>query len=239
MRRGLSLLGAAVAALALAGPGAVADPEAQTAASGGNLSFAVSADDVALGQEVHLQGRMTRAGTGWSGMRVAIQADPYPFGAWRTLTRTRTGEHGRFHFLHRPHRNTRYRAVADTSPLTTTSPLTVFADLPGGVRSFRVSGERAIVRVFLLVPSYARLPGRRVHVYVFRPDRPRGSRVGSVLLQRTSAHRWSGAVHFKAGGVTRRSYAVMCIRERTQDGWGRLRRIDRVCGRHRIRKPQL
>jgi hypothetical protein len=237
MGRGLSLVGAAAAALALVGPAAVADPAAQTA-SGGNLTFAVSADDVTLGQRVRLHGRMTRSGTGWSGMRVAVQADPYPFGGWRTLTKVRTGEHGRFHFLHRPRRNTRYRAVADTSPLTATTPLTVFAELPGGVRSFTVSGERATVRVVLVVPSYARLPGRRVHVYVFHRDRPRGRHVGSVLLRRTSAHRWSGAVHFNARWVTRRHYAFMCIRERTQDGWGRLGRVDRVCGRHRIRKPQ-
>ena len=227
----------ALVAAAAGSPGAPASEGAESSATARHsLTLSASARDVRLGQRVRLRGRLTRApsGSGVRDRRVALQADPYPFGEFRTIARTRTGDGGRFEFAHRPRRNTRYRAATQT---VTTRAFTVYADLPGGVRSFTSSGDTATVRVFLDVPRYARLPGRRVHVYVYHRDRPRGRRVGSALLRRSTARRWTAAVRFSSRGLGDRNFAGFCIREPEPDPWGRPRRIDRLCGSSRLPKP--
>jgi hypothetical protein len=230
MRRRTLVVGAALLVALAAAAGA--------ATARHTLSLGASADEVTVGDRVRLGGKLERRGSGApvAGRRVALQADPFPFGEWRTVARTRTGERGRYRFAQRPRRNTRYRAIAGTTPLTATGSLTVFADLAGAVRSFTIEGDRATVRAFIVVPRYAHLPGRRMHFYVYDRDRARGRHVGSAVLRRGSGRRWTAAVQFDASGVTARSYAGFCIREDEQDGWGRLRRIDRICGRAHVPK---
>jgi hypothetical protein len=201
------------------------------------LSLSASAQDVVVGEPVKFEGELTReTGAPESGTRVLLQADAFPFERWRTVARERTDSRGAFSFTRRPRRNTRYRAIAQTNEPTVTRGLTVYADFRGGVRSFKVDEGEATVRVFLDVPSYGRLPSRRVHVYVFHRERPRGRHVGSAVLERVSRRRWAASVQFTADGLTRKNYAGMCIRETEQDGWGRLRSIDRHCGERFVRK---
>jgi hypothetical protein len=238
MRRTVSALGVALAA-AVAPSGAPAEERADGAATTRHaLSLGASSRDVVLGERVRLRGRLTRrpSGAGEAGRRVVLQADPFPFDGFRTVARTRTGERGGFAFSQRPRRNTRYRVAAPAQEVTT-SPLTVYADLRGGVASFTSRGDSATVRIFIEVPSYARLPGRRAHVYLYHRDRPRGRHVGSALLQRGSGRRFTATVRFESGGLVSRNFAGFCIRETARDPWGRWRAIDRECGSRYVPKP--
>lgn len=202
------------------------------------LSLSASSQDVVVGSPVELEGRLVQRGSRAPapGTRILLQADPFPFGGWRTVARRRTGVRGEYSFTRRPRRNTRYRTISQTNEPAVTGALTVFADFRGGVRSFVVEAGEATVRVFLDVPSYGRLPRRRVHVYVFHRERPRGRHVGTAVLERASRRRWTASVSFSGEGLGKKNYAGMCIRETEQDGWGRLRSIDRHCGEPFVRK---
>lgn len=238
MRRIVPALGLVLAAAAAPSAAPAYERADGAATSRHALSLTASSRDVVVGARVRLRGALTRqpGGAGAAGRRVVLQADPYPFGGFRTIARTRTGEAGRFSFSQRPRRNTRYRATAPAQDVTT-SALTVYADLRGGILSFESRGDTATVRIFIDVPVYARLPGRRAHVYLYHRDRPRGRRVGSDRLVRGSGRRHTAAVRFSSRGLGQRNFAGFCIRESTRDPWGRWRRIDRECGSRYVPKP--
>jgi hypothetical protein len=257
MRRGATLAAVAIAFVAAAASAgshtATGAPGADAAASAGShgapgppradaaatrISFAASDRDVTLGRRVRFRGRLTRPTA--ARRRVLLQADPVPYDRFRTVARTRTGGEGRFRLSHRPRRNTRYRAVARTDPRLTTRAVTVYADLAGGILYFRsLGGDRAAIRVFIDVPRYARLPGRRVQVYVAHDRRPTARRAGAALLRRSRGRRWTATVRFTMSGLGPRSYAIFCVRELEPDEWGRPRPIDRLCGRRRIAKSRF
>lgn len=114
-----ALLAALVAALAATG--AIA---AKPAPTQGQLAITLQNGKLSWGSATALNGQLT-ATSPVAGVKVTLQADPFPFGKFTNLTSTTTDAQGNYGFLGvKPTMNTRYRAVADTKPKTTSSAAT-------------------------------------------------------------------------------------------------------------------
>jgi hypothetical protein len=90
----------------------------------GQLSVTLLDGKLSWGSGTALNGQLT-ATSPVSGMKVTLQQDPFPFDKFTNVSSTTTDAQGNYGFLGvKPTLNTRYRAVADTKPKSTSSAAT-------------------------------------------------------------------------------------------------------------------
>jgi hypothetical protein len=135
-----------VLALALAPAG-----KAVPAPGIGELAASLSPAEVTLGEAQLVSGRVRAAVNGPGGVRLTLQADPYPFRRGFTpIAHTTTAADGSYSFPGiRLDRNTRLQVVLEGSPAPTGPVLaaTVDAKVSGSARSLGPGRVRLILRV--------------------------------------------------------------------------------------------
>ena len=97
--------------------------------SGGNLSINATSP-VTFGRSTVVTGKLTAANPN-TGVGVDLQADPFPFedNGFSNVASGVTDANGDYRIVHKPTVHTRYRAVAKTSPPTTSALTTVLVRL--------------------------------------------------------------------------------------------------------------
>ena len=127
-RRAL-FIGLAVAAALPAAAASHHQPGHQGGPDTGNLSLSTTSP-VTWGRSTVATGKLTAVNPN-SGVAVDLQADPYPFAdnGFSNVASGVTDANGDYRVLHKPTVHTRYRAVAKTSPDTTSAVTTVLARL--------------------------------------------------------------------------------------------------------------
>ena len=149
-----------------------------------------------------------------AGVRIVLGADPKPFGRFHGLARTTTAADGGFSFRVTPHRNTRYRAVAN-SPRHLRAALAVTVDerVRKRIRYLRLGRARIVLS--LHHPRDLHWSGRVAFWYLrggpsgplrrVRMTRTRHVRLGVTRLVatlRVPAGHFSYAVCFQAPGLS-------------------------------------
>ncbi len=120
------------AALALAvATAAVGVSSLAPAASGESsavLSATATAGEVSIGAPIEVRGDLTEAGQGLAGVALALQADPYPFRGFTTVTHIATAPDGSFAFTGiASDRNVRLRVVRE-APAASSATIAVLVD---------------------------------------------------------------------------------------------------------------
>jgi hypothetical protein len=106
--------------------GAASAPGASPA---GPLSATVTPAELLLGSQASVTGALHEGGQGVGAALVELQASPYPFGAFTTVSRAVTAADGSFSFSAVSfERNTRLRVVLAGAPFTTSAELSVTVD---------------------------------------------------------------------------------------------------------------
>jgi hypothetical protein len=206
-----------------------------SAPTGPSLSLVPADPDILAGRVATLRGRLSGTVASAAGVRVTLQADPWPFdGRWQTVGHPVTAADGTFSSRRRPGRNTRYRALGSglSSP-----PATVYAELKARITRHVLSPTRFRESVTISGPRSVRLSARRLAFYIARS----GSRTARLRamrpLRRVRAGRYAAAATLRFLVPRRRTVVLACYRERRPDPWGRRSPIDPVCGRSRLTLP--
>jgi len=110
-------LAGAIAGVAHAAPG---EPE---------LQITVTPQELQIGASATVSGVLAGTPRPPSGAQLALQADPYPYGAFHTVARAATASDGSFSFAAlRPERNTRLRVLLEGAAAVSSATLTVAVD---------------------------------------------------------------------------------------------------------------
>ena len=174
MRRVLPLLVGAMCACALPFAADAAKPKPPKKP---NLSLTLTAKPatVTFGRSATLSG--TARGSGHANRTVALQLNPFPFRGFRTVAVTRTDSKGAYHFVVRPTRHSRYRAV-------TPEPATIYDTL---VKSPELL-EHVRLAVSIRLSDATPLRGSRVRFSGFVAPKHNGHRV--YVQRRRRDGRW-------------------------------------------------
>ena len=120
MTRYFVAVGAALGALALPA-GALAAPKPRPGAN--QVSVAANPLRIAFGGTSTISGKLT--GNDHAGKTITLQEDVFPFDVFKAVKTATTNSGGDFSFAVQPGANTRYRAVAKTSPDVTSGSVLV------------------------------------------------------------------------------------------------------------------
>lgn len=204
------------------------------------MSLRTNRNDLAFGQGVLLSGHVPGEGAGSpEGHDVALEQDPWPYeGNFERVATRQVGSGGQFAFAGvKPERNTRYRAVVDFYADAVSEPVEVRSDYGILLRRPKVRRGRVFVRADIVHSPRKPMAGRRMHVYLVRGRRavrkvsPRLRRVSQTRVRATASYRLR---RLRAGDTT-----FVCIPERADDGYGRVYRVERLCGRRVIARRSL
>ncbi len=204
------------------------------------MTLRTNRNDVAFGQAVLLSGHVpTGDGAKPEGHDVALEQDPWPYeGNFERVATRQVGSGGQFAFGGvEPERNTRYRAVIDFYADAVTEPVEVRSDYGILLRPPKVRRGRVLVRADIVHSPLKRMAGRRMHVYLVRGRR--AVRKASPRLRRVSATRVRAATSYRLRRLRRGDRTLVCVPERADDGYGRVYRIERLCGRRVIPRGSL
>ena len=98
----------------------------------GQLTIAAKPNVVTFGRSTTVSGQL--AGVPNAGVGVTLEEDAYAFGAFKPLLTKTTDANGAYSFLVVPKLNVKYRAVAKTSPRTTSAEALVLVRIRVGLR---------------------------------------------------------------------------------------------------------
>src|SRR6478672_6797836 len=174
MKRVFFVLGAVACACAIPFAANAAKPPKKPA---GNRSLTLTArpTTVTYGGRATLSG--TLKGGGHANKPVALQRNPYPFKAFKTVAVTRTDSKGSYHFVIKPARHTRYRTI---SP----EPATIYDTV---IKSAEVL-EHVRLRVSIRLSDSTPRRGHRVLFSGFVAPKHNGHRV--YVQRRRRDGRW-------------------------------------------------
>jgi hypothetical protein len=153
-------------ALALAGPAALAVPQAHAAST--QITAAAARHAIQFRRSTGVIGRVTGNPGGDGGVRLDLQADPYPYGGFTTRESALTAADGSYRFGVSPSRNTRYRVVLGDTPGVRSPPVavTVNEHLSTHVRYETPGRARVVIRS--RHPANLRWGGKRLRWYLSR-----------------------------------------------------------------------
>ena len=174
MGRVIPFLAVAAAACAIPLAATAAKPPK---APGGTASLTLTArpTTVTYGGSATLSGVLK--GRAHANKPVALQRNPYPFKAFKTVAVTRTDSKGTYHFVVRPARHTRYRTV-------TPEPATIYDTV---IRSPEIL-EHVRLRVSIGLSTATPRRGQRVRFSGFVASKHNGHRV--YVQRRRADGRW-------------------------------------------------
>src|SRR3954454_6986830 len=176
MRRTLAFLASAACVCALPFAATAAKPSKPPKSPGPtSLTLAARPATVTYGSTATLSG--TLKGPGHASKTVALQRNPYPFKAFKTVGVTHTDSKGAYHFVVRPARHTRYRTI-------TPAPATVYDTV---VRSPEVL-EHVRLRVSIGLSDSTPRRGQPVSFHGFVASKHNGRRV--YVQRRLRDGRW-------------------------------------------------
>jgi hypothetical protein len=205
-------------------------------AQGPSLTMHAAHADVLAGHQVRLRGQLSQVGASLGGVRVAVQADTWPFDDhWVRKRRSVTAADGTFTVRVRPMRNTRYRALAAGLQ---SAPETLYADLKLRFRRHNLAGRRFRETMLLSGPRSVRLRAHRVHFYIVRTGQRTARLRATAPLRRPRPGRYSASATLRYLESRRKTVVVTCYRESTPDPWGRPDPLDPFCGRQRLTLPK-
>ena len=165
----LATASCAVASLAAAVPSA--------ARAGATLTARAAPAQIAFGRSTRISGRLSGAPGGDGGVRLALMADPYPFGTFRQVATTTTDADGAYSVPTTPDRNTRYRVVTAAPPAAESSVVSVTVEPAFRKRLRYLHLGRVRITIVALHPPGMQWGGRRTLWYLGQPRRSRLRRV--------------------------------------------------------------
>jgi outer membrane protein assembly factor BamB len=197
--------------------------------AGPGLTIAVSRRLLLLGARTNLTGRLSGVPVD-SGTRVVIDLDEFPYDdRWKEAGAGRLDPGGTFAFKYKPRRNARIRARLAGSDVVS-APLEVLADFPFRAQVFGRRSAHPRVRWTIYAFPGAKIRKRRVFAYLSRGKTAPWRRVDARRWQRRRRRWVSVDLRYPAGSLGRRSYWLVCTRERVSDGFGETLEFDRRCG---------
>ncbi|TMK25807.1 MAG: hypothetical protein E6G62_04115 [Actinobacteria bacterium] len=171
---------------------AVCSSAAPAAPLAGEITAALSSQEITLGSQLSVTGRLTSAGQGYSGVPLTLQSDPYPYRGFTAVAHAASSADGSFSFAGvRPDRNTRLRVLSEGAPAAVGPELVATVD-PKVIGSARSLGPGR-VRLILRVRHTTAGPGRAVSVRWFLAAR--ASRVFRLAAV-TATHELSPGVTY-------------------------------------------
>jgi hypothetical protein len=171
----LAFLGAAACACAVPFAATAAKPPKPPAGSP-SLTLSAKPATVTYGARATLSG--TLKGRAHANKPVALQRNPYPFKAFKTVAVTRTDSKGAYRFAIKPARHTRYRTI-------TPEPATIYDTV---IKSPELL-EHVRLRVSIRLSDSTPRRGQRVRFYGFVAPKHNGRRV--TVQRRRRDGRWT------------------------------------------------
>lgn len=204
-------------------PNRTGGPGSDPASGGGQSGGARAAGPTlkAIPEDTRVGRRVTLAGIAAPGQRVSIESDAFPYRTYKTLVRVTAAADGAFTARFTPRRNTRLRALAGGQA---SDPVTVYAEHPSSIRR-----RGRTVHVTVVAPARAAVARRRVFFYVGAAKAWR--RVAARRFTRRGARLVASATYPR---LSRRTRVLVCVREKSDDGYGRPNPLDPLCGRRTL-----
>jgi hypothetical protein len=197
------------------------------ATAGPSLAIQVGRRELFLGQRTNLTGRLSGVPLDGS-TRVTIETDEFPYDdRWRTSGRGAVNPDGTFAFKYSPRRNARLRARAAG---LLSEPVEILADFPSVTRVLGRRGPRPRVRWTIFAYRGAKFRQRRVHAYLLAGRPLAWRRVDSRRWEIKRSDRVIVDMRYPRGRLGRKDKWLVCYREPTSDGFGRVVRVDPYCG---------
>jgi hypothetical protein len=145
------------------------------------VSIGTSATTILWGRSVTVSGQVF--GTAVSGITVALQENPYPFGGFGQVATTTTDTSGHYQFIRPVVANTAYRVVAQTKPAGTSTVAFAYEQDTVSLKASTSRPKRGKSVLFTGFAQPARVGGA---VYIQRLGRTGWHRVLSATLSPTT-----------------------------------------------------
>jgi outer membrane protein assembly factor BamB len=211
-------------------PPASAAP-APVAPAGPAITLRAGRSELFAGEVTKVRGQLT----GFSvvgGRQIALQADEFPFGKFKTVVRAKTAADGTFVFRASPPRNVRLRAVlVGASPELASPELDIWVSVPVTIKRLGARGPAPRVRLRAFAVRGFRLAGRRIFFYVAHHGDAKARRFARKALRRVGKGVFGMTVRYPGRRLKRSDVILVCWPEPKPDPFGKPDPRDRMCGR--------
>jgi outer membrane protein assembly factor BamB len=189
-------------------------------------------DVISYGHRVVVTGRL---GSEFGGVTpLSVAADGWGRGGFRPRDAAPTESDGTFRFSARPARFTRYRFDAVGAAAPKVVRVWVLPRFAERITRGRSDPNAITSRVRVRVPREVRARGRLLALYVWRAKARRNVRVATGRLHGRRG-RFAATLRFRALRTGRRDYLLYCVAGLDRQGMGGGIRLDRRCGRPRVK----